>query len=151
MIGLSYLAKNNFSSLKKASVALLANQAAVNYRFEHLADLLIKNKIDLKLIFAPEHGFRGEMQDMDFIGDSKDLYTGVKIVSLYGNDENSLAPKEQDLENIDILLIDLPDIGTRYYTFAQSMIYSMSVAKKTNTKVVAVSYTHLTLPTICSV
>ncbi len=136
MIGINTLEINNFSKLKNAKVALLANQAAVNSKFEHLVDLLIKNKIDLKVIFAPEHGFRGQMQDMDFVGDCIDPYTGVSVISLYGSDENSLAPKQKDLEGIDILLVDLPDIGTRYYTFAQSTIYSMSVAKKANTKVI---------------
>lgn len=136
MTGLELLLKNNFSNLKNSKLAVLANQAAIDSKYNHLVDLLLKSGIKISKIFAPEHGFRGEMQDMDFVADCKDPYTGIVVKSLYGKDEASLAPSVEDLKGIEILLVDLPDIGTRFYTFAQSMIYTMAIAKKANCKVV---------------
>ena len=134
--GLESLSRDRFRKLKSRKLAVLANQAAINSKYQHLVDLLLSNGIKISKIFAPEHGFRGEMQDMDFIADCKDPYTGISVKSLYGKDEASLAPSIEDLKDIEILLIDLPDIGSRYYTFAQSMIYSMQIAKKAGCKVI---------------
>ena len=124
------------SSLKSKKIALLSNQAAVNGRYQHLADLLHLQKIPVVRYFAPEHGFRGELQDMETVETAKDPYTDVEIVSLYGSSISTLMPEERYLEDIDVLIADLQDIGARYYTYAQTLGYCMAVAQKTNTQVI---------------
>ncbi|HQH28942.1 MAG TPA: DUF1343 domain-containing protein, partial [Oligoflexia bacterium] len=87
-------------------------------------------------LFAPEHGFRGEKQDMEQVTNSIDADTGLPLFSLYGSSKESLVPAAELFRDLDILLVDLPDIGTRYYTFAQSLAYCMQTAAITGTKVV---------------
>lgn len=135
--GIDILKKNSFQILKNKTVAILANQSAVDKDFNHLVDLVFNDKsINLKLILAPEHGFRGTAQDMISVADSVDSRTNVPIKSLYGKGADSLAPSKEDLKDIDILLVDLPDIGSRYYTFAQTAGYCLEAAKETGTKVI---------------
>jgi uncharacterized protein YbbC (DUF1343 family) len=134
--GLESFLESPSSYIKGSRIALLANQASINSEYEHIVDLLDNvDSCNLIRIFAPEHGFRGEMQDMDAIDDAVDADTGIPIRSLYGDSKDTLVPKQADLEDIDTLIVDLPDIGSRYYTFAQTMIYSMEVAAKSDTKV----------------
>jgi uncharacterized protein YbbC (DUF1343 family) len=136
--GLDVIKQDSFSLLSKKRIAVLANQASVDSELNHLIELLLANQsrfgFELKKIFAPEHGFGGIMQDMDKIGDENN--SGIKVISLYGNSEDSLTPTTEMLKDIEVLLVDLPDIGTRYYTFAQTMTYCMQIAAKTGTLVV---------------
>ncbi|MBP9837695.1 MAG: DUF1343 domain-containing protein [Proteobacteria bacterium] len=132
--GLDIIANNDFKILRGARVALLANQSTVDSNLVHSQQLLSKSKnCKLVKIFGPEHGFFGSRQDMESVKYEKNQ---IPIVSLYGTTEESLSPKKEDFKNVDILLIDLPDIGTRYYTFAQTAIYCLKVAAATNTKVI---------------
>ena len=118
-------------------MAVVANQCTVDHEFEHLVDHLANaSNVNLVRIFAPEHGFRGVMQDMDHIADARDKVTNVSVVSLYGSSAESLRPAPALLADVDVLLVDLPDIGARYYTFAQTLTYCMQVAAQTGTKVV---------------
>ncbi len=135
--GIDELVSSNFASIRGKSVAVLANQAAVDLNLCHLVDLIQASKVaTLSALFAPEHGFRGALQDMAEVGNSIDHKTGLEVISLYGSTEESLAPTPEQLAGIDALVVDLPDIGTRYYTFAQSLGYCMKVAVRTGTKVV---------------
>lgn len=137
--GLDNLIESNFKILHGQRVGILANQASVDSNFRHILDLLANNNnFTLVKIFAPEHGFTGALQDMAEVKDTRHPIYNLPIVSLYGASEKSLAPKKEDLQDIDILLCDLPDIGTRYYTFAQSIGYSMMVAKEANTRVIII-------------
>ncbi len=124
--GLDVLIAENAERLAGAQVAVLANQSAVSSNFVHLVDFLHeKSNCILKRILAPEHGFRGELQDMAAVGHGTDRRTGVPVVSLYGASPASLRPKPEDLEGIEFLVADLPDVGTRYYTFAQTLGYCL--------------------------
>ena len=134
--GLDVLVSNEFEQLRGLRVGLLANQAAVAADFSHAADLMSGSaKCKLTKLFAPEHGFRGEHQDMDTVGHGTDALTGLPVISLYGRGTDSLRPKSTELEDLDILVVDLPDIGSRYYTFAQSLVYSMQECAKAGVKV----------------
>ena len=82
---------------------------------------------NLKALFAPEHGIRGEQQDGMDINSYIDKRTGVPVYSIYGNKR---SPVIEELENVDILVYDIQDVGSRYYTFIYSMANSMKVAKK---------------------
>ncbi|MCX7945318.1 MAG: DUF1343 domain-containing protein [Deltaproteobacteria bacterium] len=112
---------------KKHRIALLCNQASVNSKFEHIADILINNKIKPTYIFSPEHGLYGVFQDMIKVKEINQ-YRGIPVISLYGDSIESLAPGENILKNVDTIIIDLFDIGTRFYTFAATMFLLMKKA-----------------------
>lgn len=135
--GVDTLERSGFSEIRGMRVGVLANQAAVNSELVHLVDLIQSSAVaTLAALFAPEHGFRGALQDMAEVGHSVDHKTGLEVISLYGSTEASLAPTPEQLKGLDALIVDLPDIGTRYYTFAQSLGYCMKVAAATGTRIV---------------
>lgn len=137
--GLDLLVEERFARLKGLKLGVVANQCSINRSFEHLVDLL-KKVPELKLVrlFAPEHGIRGTLQDMEQVKETSDPISGVPVVSLYGSGAESFFPKGEHLEDLDAVLVDLPDIGTRYYTFAQTLAYMMMVAGKGATKIIVV-------------
>ncbi len=109
-----------------ARVGLVAHPASVDAALRHAADLL-RACPDLRLVrlFGPEHGVRGEAQDMEAVGGGVDPGTGLPVVSLYGSDESSLRPRAEDLEGLDAVVCDLQDVGSRYYTFLYTLSYVM--------------------------
>jgi uncharacterized protein YbbC (DUF1343 family) len=123
--------------LKGARVGLVANPTTLDPRLRHAADLMHASP-DVKLVrlFGPEHGIRGDAQDMIEVGDERDRVTGLPVVSLYGTSEASLAPKPEHLKELDVLVFDIQDIGTRYYTYAATMALCMREAGKVGVKVV---------------
>jgi uncharacterized protein YbbC (DUF1343 family) len=80
-------------------------------------------------LFGPEHGYYGVEQDMVGSADARDPWTGAEIVSLYGDDACSLLPKPQAFAGLDLLLVDLQDIGSRYYTYAATAVWSAEAAQ----------------------
>lgn len=108
-------------------VALLANPISVNARLEHAIDLLKAAECSLVRLFGPEHGIRSEAQDMEAVTESLDPITGLPCVSLYGTSEESLKPDPASLEGVDVLVIDLQDIGTRYYTYTYTAAWCAEV------------------------
>jgi uncharacterized protein YbbC (DUF1343 family) len=101
--------------------ALLANQAAVTASLEPARTALARSAGTPVLLFAPEHGLDGVAQDMEAVDDAHDELTGAVVRSLYGSSVETLRPTADDLEGLDVVVVDLPDIGTRYYTFAATM------------------------------
>lgn len=135
--GLDVLVTRDFEPLRGAKIALLVNQSAVDSRFKHIIEHLHgRSDLTLRRILAPEHGLWGGPQDMEEVSSAVEPLTKTEVISLYDGTEESLAPKEEHLHDIDVLVIDLPDIGSRYYTFAQTAALAMAVAGKTGTKVV---------------
>jgi uncharacterized protein YbbC (DUF1343 family) len=127
--GLDRLVAEGFAPWKGRRVGLIANQTTVDRDLRHLADLLHATPgISLVALFGPEHGVRGDAQDMIGVDSGVDPATGVPEFSLYGKDEASLAPRPEWLDGIDLLVHDVQDIGTRYYTFSWTMLYAMRVA-----------------------
>ncbi len=113
-------------------VGLIANQASVLADLSHSAVRLnALEGVDLVRIFAPEHGLWGDAQDHATIGDEVDSVTGVPVVSLYGRSVESLRPAPEALDGLDVVVFDLQDIGTRYYTFLATLGYVMEVAGRT--------------------
>lgn len=94
-----------------------------------LIDFLIENKINLKKIYAPEHGFRGTADAGELIKDGKDTKTGLPIISLYGNNKK---PTKEQLAGIDVMLFDLQDVGARFYTYISSLHYLMEACAENN-------------------
>ncbi len=101
--------------------ALLANHAAVNRNLDPARGALAAAAGPPTRIFAPEHGLDGVAQDMETVDDQRDGLTGAPVRSLYGSTAATLRPRSEDLGDLDILVVDLPDIGSRYYTFAATM------------------------------
>lgn len=100
----------------------------------HIVDYIVFNtKIDLVKIYAPEHGFRGEGADGETIVDGKDVKTGLPIISLYGN---SKKPSPEQLEGIEVLLFDLQDVGTRFYTYISSLHYVMEACAENDIELI---------------
>lgn len=129
--GLDQCFADNFRRFKGRRVAALVNQASVDVHFRHLADLLKSaGGIELIRIFGPEHGFAGTAQDLETVDGEPTPHPrwGVPVVSLYGQKESSLTPQRHDLADIDTLLVDLPDIGSRYYTFAATLVRTLRAA-----------------------
>jgi len=116
--------------------ALLANQAAVTRTLDPArAALAATLPGPLVRLLAPEHGLDGVAQDMEAVADEVDPLTGVPVRSLYGHDAATLEPRGGDLEGIELLLVDLPDIGSRYYTFAATMDAAMAAAERAGVEV----------------
>lgn len=103
--------------------------ATINYKQMHLVDFLYYNKMILKKIYAPEHGFRGTADAGELIKDGKDTQTGLPIISLYGNNKK---PTKEQLSGIDVMLFDLQDVGARFYTYISSLHYLMEACAENN-------------------
>lgn len=103
--------------------------ATINYKQMHLVDFLYYNKINLKKIYAPEHGFRGTADAGELIKDRKDTKTGLPIISLYGNNKK---PTKEQLTGIDVMIFDLQDVGARFYTYISSLHYLMEACAENN-------------------
>lgn len=107
--------------LEGKRVGLIANHSSM-VQGTHLVDFLLAQEVNLVRIFAPEHGFRGEAAAGAKIKDGKDERTGLEVVSLYGTNRR---PLPSQLEGIDIMLFDLQDVGTRFYTYISTMSLAM--------------------------
>ena len=117
-------------------MGILTNQSGLvneNSTTIHLVDFLLKNKIDVEKIFAPEHGFRGTADAGELIKDGKDTKTGIPIISLYGKNKK---PTKEQLKDIDVILFDLQDVGTRFYTYISSLHYLMEACAENNIEVI---------------
>lgn len=110
--------------LQGKRVGMLVNQTSIIGN-SHLVDSLLQRNVKIVKIFSPEHGFRGEADAGEKIGNTKDRKTGLPIVSLYGKHRK---PDATDLADVDILVFDLQDVGTRFYTYISSLQELMEAA-----------------------
>lgn len=107
--------------LKGKQVAVFANQTSMVGE-KHLVDILLENKITVKKIFGPEHGFRGVADAGEKVGNYMDAKTGIPVISLYGTKQK---PSTEDLSDVDLLVFDIQDVGVRFYTFISSLQHFM--------------------------
>ncbi len=128
-LGLETLLEEQLRLLKGARVGLICNQASVNHNLQHAADLLSEHTdINLRALFGPQHGIRGDVQDnMIETEHTVDKKTGLPIHSLYSE---TREPTGAMLKDIDVLVFDMQDVGCRIYTFAYTMANCMSAARK---------------------
>jgi uncharacterized protein YbbC (DUF1343 family) len=110
--------------LKGKSVAVFANQTSM-VKNSHLVDTLLKSGIKVVKIFGPEHGFRGDADAGEKLGNTNDKKTGIPVISLYGNHKK---PTAEDLLGVDLLIFDIQDVGVRFYTFISSLEYYLEAA-----------------------
>ena len=116
--------------LRRKSVALVVNQTSMVGN-QNLADFLLSKKVKIKRFFAPEHGFRGEEGAGVTVKNSKDLSTGLPIISIYGNNRK---PTSKQLQGIDIVIFDIQDVGCRFYTYISTLHYVMEACAENHKK-----------------
>jgi len=117
--------------LENKKIGIVTNPTGIVESKKHLVDFLLENKVDLQKIYAPEHGFRGTADAGEVIKDGKDIKTNLPIISLYGNNKK---PKPEQLENIDIIIFDIQDVGVRFYTYISTLHYVMEACAENNIK-----------------
>jgi uncharacterized protein YbbC (DUF1343 family) len=129
--GLARLAEEGTSLVPLERVGLLVNATSVDSELTHAIELLRARKdMTITALFGPEHGVRGDAQDMIGVDASTDSQTGLPVFSLYGHTEASLSPTPEMLEHIDAMVFDVQDIGSRYYTFVWTMVLAMRACAK---------------------
>jgi len=122
-----------FPLLKGKRVAVMTNQTGVAGD-EHLVDLLLRHNHNLVGIFSPEHGFRGTADAGEHVADKVDEKTGIPIWSLYGS--GSGKPSADKMNQFDVLLFDLQDVGVRFYTYNASMARLMDACAEYGKKMI---------------
>lgn len=116
--------------LKGRKVGMLINQTSIiGSNKKPLIDSLIKLGVDVKKIYGPEHGFRGNASDGATVSSTKDPVTGLPAISLYGK---HFKPTKEDLTGIDLMIFDVQDVGTRFYTYISTLHYVMEACAENN-------------------
>ena len=127
--------------LKGKNIAVVANQTSVIFKelykkkqeARHLVDSLLTLGIEVKKVFAPEHGFRGKADAGEVVKDGFDTKTGLQIISLYGKNKK---PSATQLKGIDIVVFDIQDVGARFYTYISSLHYVMEACAEAGIQVI---------------
>jgi len=138
--GLDILVAEQFQRLRGLRVGLVAHPASVDGKLRHAADWLqAAPGVTLAAVFGPEHGWLGQAQDLEAVAEQSEKREGGKaetgkqrmprVISLYGETVDSLRPTAEQLAGLDVLVIDLQDIGSRYYTFQATMLYCLEAAQ----------------------
>lgn len=136
LTGLDVCVTEGFACLRGRRVGLVTHAAAVDHRFRPATDLFARSPgVDLCAVFGPEHGLLGQAQDLEAVAVAASR-RGPRIVSLYGDTVASLRPTAGQLAGIDTLVIDLVDVGSRYYTFQATMKYCLEAALPFGVRVV---------------
>jgi uncharacterized protein YbbC (DUF1343 family) len=118
--------------LQGKKVGLVVNHSSL-VEGEHLVDRLLREKISISKIFAPEHGFRGKADAGENLKDGRDKATNIPIISLYGKHKK---PTKRDLSDVDIIIFDIQDVGVRFYTYLSTLHYVMEAGAENHIPVV---------------
>ena len=125
-IGAEVLLDDQMKLLKGKKVGLITNPTGVDQNLNSIVDLLYSHKdVELTALYGPEHGVRGSAQAGEYVEYYIDDKTGLPVYSLYGQTKK---PTPEMLENVDVLLFDIQDVGTRFYTYIYTMAYAMEAA-----------------------
>lgn len=120
--------------LEGKRVALLANHTSIIDGGEHLVDMLCRKGVNVTAIFSPEHGFRGTADAGERVSNSVDAKTGIPIRSLY--DGNKRRPSDEVMQSFDLLVVDMQDVGLRFYTYYITMLRMMEACAEFGLQVV---------------
>ena len=119
--------------LQNKKIGLMGNQTSVvGSDKEHLVDVLLREGVQLKFAFAPEHGFRGDIERGEKVANDKDIKTGLPLYSLYGANEK----QDSIMQSIDVMIFDLQDVGARFYTYITSLHRVMELCAKHNKELI---------------
>tara|TARA_R110002072_G_scaffold3334_1_gene24473 strand:+ start:38309 stop:39607 length:1299 start_codon:yes stop_codon:yes gene_type:complete len=121
--------------LQGKKIGIVANQTSIltQSNNKHVVDFLLEKGVNVKKVFVPEHGFRGQADAGEKVDNTVDSKTGLPIISLYGNNKK---PKPEQIQDLDILIFDLQDVGVRFYTYISTMHYLMEAAAENGKKVI---------------
>ncbi len=121
--------------LKGRKVGLVGNQTSILPQSEnkHVVDFLLESGVQVKKVFVPEHGFRGTADAGEKVDNSVDQKTGLPIISLYGNNKK---PSAEQIKDLDVVIFDLQDVGTRFFTYISTMHYVMEACAEQGKKVI---------------
>ena len=135
VLGVEKLLTDRIELLANSRVGLVCNQASVDHRFRHVADLFHEHpQVNLTALFGPQHGIRGDVQDnMVETGHAIDAATGLPIHSLYSE---TREPTEEMLREVDVIVFDLQDVGCRIYTFVYTLANCMRAARRFGKRVI---------------
>lgn len=122
-----------FPLIKGKRVAVMSNHTGM-VGSKHLVDILVENKFDVVAIFSPEHGFRGDADAGEHVKSSVDKKTGIPIRSLY--DGESGKPSKESMDMFDVMIIDIQDVGLRFYTYYITMVRLMDACAENNKKMI---------------
>lgn len=131
--GLEVLLADSSHLIRHRAVGLVTNQGGVDRAGVPAVERLRKAGVNLVALFSPEHGFRGAADPGEVVTSSTDSATGLPIYSLYGK---TTAPTAQMLQGVDLLLVDLPDVGARYYTYLSTTVEVMRAAARFGKRVI---------------
>lgn len=120
--------------LKGKKVGLFSNHSGVNSQGAHILDVLLAEGVEVTTLIGPEHGFRGTADAGAHVSSSTDEKTGLPILSLYDGGKN--GPKDEDMKRFDVLVVDIQDVGLRFYTYYVTMLQLMKRCAQTDRKVV---------------
>ena len=135
--GIDHLLSQPEKYLQGKTVGMIVNHTSLAGDGKHsITHFLSHSAFTLQALFAPEHGLNGTAQDMIPIDNEVDLLSGLDIKSLYGKNKDSLVPDPALLHDIDNLVFDIQDIGSRYYTFIYTMANCMIICKQAGTRMV---------------
>lgn len=121
-----------FPLLENKRISLVVNQTSLVQNV-HLLDTLYNKGVNITQVFAPEHGFRGDADAGEFIKNGKDYRTQVPIISLYGKNKK---PQPSQLQQTDIMIFDIQDVGARFYTYISTMFYVMQACAENNKELI---------------
>lgn len=121
-----------FPLLENKRISLVVNQTFLVQNV-HLLDTLYNKGVHITQVFAPEHGFRGDADAGEFIKNGKDYRTQVPIISLYGKNKK---PQPSQLQQTDIMIFDIQDVGARFYTYISTMFYVMQACAENNKELI---------------
>jgi uncharacterized protein YbbC (DUF1343 family) len=128
--GLDILQNSKFNYLKNKNIGLVINHTSVNRQNSHILDLLKSiEDIKLKKIFTPEHGLRGKLSAGEHINSGTEKLSGIEFISLYGKNKK---PTPNDLIDIDLMIFDIQDVGSRYYTYVSTLTYILDACAENN-------------------
>ena len=131
-LGLEVFLEKYLDDYKEKRVGLVTNPTGVNQRLESNIDLFFKH-LNLTALFSPEHGIRADAKEGEKVSSSVDEVTGLPVYSLYGK---TRRPSADMLENVDVMIFDIQDIGSRYYTFIYTLAYVMAACKEHQKEVI---------------
>ncbi|HRI79415.1 MAG TPA: DUF1343 domain-containing protein, partial [Cyclobacteriaceae bacterium] len=113
-------------------VGLVVNQTSI-IKNRHLADTLKSSGVNIVKVLAPEHGFRGSAADGEYINDSIDVKTGIPLISIYGKNRK---PSPEQIADLDVIVFDIQDVGTRFYTYISTLHYVMEACAENGKSII---------------
>ncbi|SES38772.1 exo-beta-N-acetylmuramidase NamZ family protein [Salipaludibacillus aurantiacus] len=133
-LGIDNLLEDDIDLIKNKKVGLVTNPTGVDQELNSIVDILFEDpEVDLTALYGPEHGVRGDAQAGEYVEFYIDERTGLPVYSLYGK---TRKPSDDMLEDVEVLLFDIQDVGTRFYTYIYTMAYVMEAAEENDIPVV---------------